>query len=130
VARALERGTEPRAATGALTAAAEGGKFVRYALVRYQDERPEPFCAPLRSGGEAMVVFSSRVAAQDFLSLCAFEPEWCASGFSAPEMISLLVGPCSEVDWVLNDPFPGCLVGKGGAANLVHWHRCVDQLLG
>ena len=130
MARALERGTEPRAATGALTPAAEGAKYVRYALVRYQDERPELFCVPLRSGGEAIVVFSSRVVAQDFLSRCAFGPEWRPSGFSAPEMISLLVGPCLEVDWVLYDPSPGCLVGKGGAANLVHWHHCVDQLLG
>lgn len=110
--------------------AAGDAKYVRYALVRYQGERPEPFCVPLRSGGEAMIVFSSRAAAQDFYSRCAFDPEWSASGFSAPELISLLVGPCSEVDWVLLDPFPGCLVGTGDAANLMHWHRCVDQLLG
>lgn len=88
------------------------------------------FCVPLKPGEEALLVFSFRTAVQDFLSRCPFEPESRAMGFSAAELISLLVGTCANIDWVLLDPFPGCLAVVDGPPNLMPWHRCVDHMLG
>lgn len=129
--RALEKGREPRKALGGVPPlAARAPGHVRYVVAQYQNEGPKLFCAPLESGEEALLVFSSGVAAQDFLSCCGFGPEWYAMGFSAPGLISLLLGPCADVDWVLLDPFPGCLAGADASENLMHWHHCVDHLLG
>jgi hypothetical protein len=123
--RTLEKGREPRTAL-----AARRPEHLHYALTRYQDKGPKLLCVPLESGEEALLVFSFRVSAQNVISSYAFEPECYATGFSAGELISLLVGPCTDIDWVLLDPFPGCLADGNGPANLIHWQNFVDCLLG
>ncbi len=128
--RGLEKGREPRTAPGAASLAARRPEHTRYALARYQDEGPKLFCVPLECGQEALLMFSSRAPARNFISAYALDPEWYATTFSASALISLLVGPCTDIDWVLLDPFPGCLAAGEGAANLMHWHDFVDHLLG
>jgi hypothetical protein len=132
--RGLRKGREPRTvpgtALGAISLAARRAEHLRYALARHQDEGPTLFSVPLECGQEALLMFSSRVPARHFISTHALDPEWRATKFSVGALISLLVGPYTDIDWVLLDPFPGCLAGGEGAANLVHWHDFVDHLLG
>jgi hypothetical protein len=127
---ALERGREPRTRLGTTPDAAVQPGCAGYLVTRYQHGDPEPFCVPLESGEEALVAFSSGMMTQVFITSYALDPEWYARRFLVSELISLLVGPCADIDWVLFDPFPGCLRTGGGPANLMYWERFVDHLLG
>jgi hypothetical protein len=128
--RALERVSKPGTALGGVPLASRRPEHLRYAAARYQGKDPKLFCVPLESGEEALPVFSSSVAAQGFIFSYGLEPEWHATGFSVGELISLLVGPCVNVDWILLDPFPGCLGDGDVPVNLMHWQRFADHLLG
>jgi hypothetical protein len=127
---ALERGREPRTRLGTPPDIRRRQGNLGYIVTRYEHSCPELFCVPLESGEEALVAFSSGMTTQDFISSYALDPEWHARSFSASELISLLVGPCTHIDWVIVDPFPGCLKTEGVPTNLVHWQRFVDHLLG
>lgn len=130
MAKAFKKDRELSPTLGVLPLATRRPEQLHYAVAWCQDEGPKLFCVPLESGEEALPVFSSMVATQNFISSYAFQPEWYAAGFSAGELISLLVGPCAHIDWILFDPFPGCLADGGGPANLMHWQALVDHILG
>lgn len=128
--KALERGGKPGTPPGGVPLASRRPGHLSYAVARHQSKPSELFCVPLESGEEALPVFSSRVLAQGFVFSYALEPEWHPTGFSAAELISLLVGSCTDIDWILLDPFPGCLGGGEVPVNLLHWRCFVDRLLG
>lgn len=104
--------------------------LMRYVVARQGDNGPRLLHVPLGFGDEALLVFTSREAAQDFVLSHALEEEWRARESSAGELISLLLGPYASIGWVLIDPFSGGPPAEGASENLIPWERFVDQLLG
>jgi hypothetical protein len=84
----------------------------------------------LKSGEEALPVFSFRKAAQTFVHSSAFEWEWYTKEFSSGELAFLLLGPYLDVEWVLVNPPPGYLATEASPANLMRSESFIDYLLG
>ncbi len=86
---------------------------------------------PLRVGEEALVLFSSWEAAQNFFLSNVFSGDWYARECSAGELVSLLLGPYEGINWILFDPPSDRHLGEGDTrASLVRRKRFVDYLLG
>ena len=85
----------------------------------------------LPSRGDALVVFSSRDAAQ-YAALCGvFAGSGATRVCSGGELVSLLFGPYRDVEWVLLDPLHGgSPEGTTDEARLIDRERFVDRLLG
>src|SRR5215208_4782992 len=77
-----------------------------YAIARHGDNRLRLLHVPLGFGQEALVVFSSWRAAQNFFLSEVLWGEWYTRVCSAGELISLLLGPYEGIEWVLFDPLP------------------------
>lgn len=57
-------------------------------------------------GEELLPVFSFKEEAEMFLSLDALEERWRLRQTATEELVSVLLGPCSEIDSVALDPMP------------------------
>ena len=89
----------------------EHSSLQHYLIVGYGSkglELPTIFSDP---GEEILPVFSSKDAAQEFLSLSALGESWCIRGFSRGELVSVLFAFRARVKKVLLDPNPGALAG-------------------
>ena len=85
---------------------------------------------PLRLGKEALVLFSSWEAAQNFFLSNVFSEDWYARECAAGELASLLLGPYQGIDWILFDPPSGMHLGDGETqANLVRRKHFINHLL-
>jgi hypothetical protein len=73
-------------------------------------------------------VFSSEVAAQEFLSLSSLQESWCVRGFSGGELVSMLFAFSARMKGVLLDPQPGDLSGDV-AVSVVGRNVFVSSLL-
>ena len=102
----------------------------RYMIARYGVKGLELLHVPLESGEETLPVFSSEVAARDFLLSSALEQEWYVRESYAGELVSLIVGLCADIEWVLIDPLPGEQAAEGNPAEIAHWESFVGYLLG
>jgi hypothetical protein len=71
-------------------------------------ELPHIFSA---SGEEVLPVFSSKVAAREFLSLSSLGEGWYVRDFSGGELVSVIFAFHTSVKGVLLDPQPGVLSG-------------------
>jgi hypothetical protein len=100
-----------------------------FVISRCGGKGPELFHILLESGGESLPVLSSRDAARDFVRHYALEPEWHVKECSAGELVSLLIGPYANTEWVLLDPLPWHLPSKDAPPNLVHRESFTSQLL-
>lgn len=67
--------------------------------------------------GEALPVFSFEEEARMFLHLGAPRDGWRVRQTTTGELVSILLGPCADVETVLLDPLPG--LGGRAAAGLV-----------
>lgn len=131
MSRSVEEHPKYRTAHDAPRAQREHPVLVHYAITRRERNGPELLRVVLRSGEEVLPVFSSRRAAQNFLtSSVAFGRDWCARECHAGELTSLLLSLYADVECVLLDPLPGCLASEGRPANLMLWGNFVDYLLG
>jgi hypothetical protein len=101
-----------------------------YVIARYEANGLELLQIPLESGEETLPVFSSGVAAHDFLLSIALGQEWYVRESYAGELVSLLLGLCAGVEWVLIDPLPGEQAAEGNPADIAHWESFVGYLLG
>jgi hypothetical protein len=63
------------------------------------------------SGEDALPVFSSEEAAQEFLSFCSLGEGWYIRGFSGGELVSVIFAFHMGMKGVLLDPYPGVLSG-------------------
>ena len=99
-------------------------------IARYGANGLELLRIPLESGEETLPVFSSEMAARDFLLSSALEHEWYVRESYAGELVSLLLGLCADVGWVLIDPLPGEQAAEGNSADFAHWESFVGYLLG
>ena len=102
----------------------------RYAIAQNGDRGLRLLCVPLGFNEEALVVFSSLEAAQSFPLFNGLQGGWYVRGCSAGELISLLLGPYVDIDWVLLDPLPGRFAPVDTPTNLAQWEDFVDDLLG
>jgi hypothetical protein len=100
-----------------------------YAIARDGGNGLRLLRVPLEFGEEVIVLFSSWETAQDFFLSEVFRGEWYARECFADELVSLLLGLYVGIDWVLLDPFPGCLTLGGTSANLVRREDFVNHLL-
>ncbi|MDX6381732.1 MAG: hypothetical protein QOI57_2756 [Rubrobacteraceae bacterium] len=130
MAKTIEKNHGHHAARGARLQGAGRPVLLRYAIARCEDNNPKLFRVPLKSGEEALPVFSSRRAAQSFVYSNAFGWEWYTKEFSSGELVSLLLGPYLDVEWVLLDPPPAYLATEYSPANLMRWESFIDYLLG
>ncbi len=105
--------------------------LLHYAIARHEDKGLMLLHMPLRLGEEALVLFSSWEAVQNFFLSNVFSGDWYARECSAGELASLLLGPYEGIDWILFDPPSGMHLGEGDTrANLMRRKRFVDYLLG
>jgi hypothetical protein len=130
VTKTIEKNHRPHPARGAQLHGTGSPVLLHYAIARRKVNRLELFCVPLKSGVEVLPVFSSRKAAQNFVCSNASEWEWYSRECSPGELVSLLLGPYVDVQWVLLDPLPRYLKIEDRPANLMHWKSFVDYLLG
>jgi hypothetical protein len=102
-----------------------------YAIARNGDNRLRLLHVPLGFRQEALVVFSSWRAAQNFFLSEVFRGEWYTRECSGGELISLLLGPYEGIEWVLFDPLPEGgehLSARTTQANLLSRESFVDYL--
>lgn len=109
--------------------AAEHPMLPHYVIARHEAGGPELLHVPLKSGEEALPVFSSREAADDFLLSNTLASNWYVRESYAGELVSLLLGLYAGIGWVLVDPLSGDLAAEDESAGTVHWERFVNRLL-
>ena len=100
---------------------------LHHVVTRDGDKGLEVLRVSLRGKGDALPVFSSGWAARGYLFAEAPGGGWYVKTCAPGELISLLVGPCAGVEWVMLDPRPGRHAGE--VANLMRWENFVDYLL-
>jgi hypothetical protein len=128
--RSIERDRE-RATTWAGTTHNTGQPVLPYYVIaRYGAKGLELLQFPLESGEETLPVFSSEVAARDLLLASALEQGWYVRESYAGELVSLLIGLCAGVEWVLVNPVLGEQAAEGNPADIAHWESFVGYLLG
>jgi hypothetical protein len=130
VTKTIEKNHSPHPARGVWLRSVGSAVRLHYAIARRKINGLELLRVPLKSGVEALPVFSSRKAAQSFVYSNASRREWYSRECSPGELVSLLLGPCVDVQWVLLDPLPRYLEVEDRSANLMHWKSFVDYLLG
>lgn len=104
--------------------------LLHYVIAWHEANGPELLHVPLESGEEMLPVFSSEVAARDFLLSNALGQAWYVRKVYAGELVSLLLGLYADIEWVLIDPLPGEHTGEDKPAAIAHWKSFVDYLLG
>ena len=100
---------------------------LHHVVVKHGDKGLEVLLAPLEGKGQVLPVFSAGWAARGYLFAEAPGGGWYVRACIPGELISLLVGPCAGVEWVMLDPRPVRYTGE--AANLMPRENFVDYLL-
>ena len=127
VAEAVGEGCGDLVETNGVGAPSRRSLLVHHAVVRQGEEGFEVLRAPLKSGGEALPVFSAGWAARAYGFAGTADEGWYAKAYDAAEMISLLDSLGDSVGWVALDPDPDRRV-RGEAANVMPRERFVDYL--
>ncbi len=128
--RSIERDRGRLTTSAGTTQNARPPMLLNYVIARHEANGLQLLHLPLESGEETLPVFSSEVAARDFLLSSALEHEWYVRESYAGELVSLLLGLCADVGWVLIDPLPGEQAAEGNPADIAHWESFIDYLLG
>ena len=113
---------------GLVTSASERNTSrLHYVVTRDGEKGLEVLCVPLKGKGGVLPAFSAAWVARGYLFAEAPGGGWYVRACTPGELVSLLVGPCAGVEWVMLDPRPGRHTGE--AANLMPWENFVDYLL-
>jgi hypothetical protein len=98
----------------------------RWMVARSGEGRLEPLC--VRAGlWEVLPVFSFEEEAKMFLHLGGYEESgWRARESCTGELVSVLLGPCLDVEGVALDPLPGMLEGvmNFSSGTIASGHGC------
>jgi hypothetical protein len=100
---------------------------LHYVVARDGDKGLEVLHVPSKEKGEALPVFSAGWAARGYLFAEAPGGGWYVKRCVPGELVSLLIGSCAGIEWVMLDPRPGH--HNGEVANLMPWENFVDYLL-
>ena len=89
-------------------------------ISRREKGSPELLTSPCEAGDEkALPVFSSEMLARAFLRSGDLGPEWRVRESHNGELASLLLGPYTDVMWVLPNPLPEPLAAEDALLNLL-----------
>lgn len=80
--------------------------LTHHVLIAHGEEGFEVLRIPLHGGGEAFPVFSAGWAARGYLFAEAPGAGWYVKTYTPDEMIALLDGAGTNVEWVAFDPIP------------------------
>ncbi len=100
---------------------------LHYVVARDGEKGLEVLCVPSKGKGEALPVFSAGWAARGYLFAEAPAGGWYVRACAPGELVSLLVGSCAGIEWVMLDPRPGRHIGE--VVNHMPWENFVDYLL-
>jgi hypothetical protein len=98
-----------------------------YVVVKDSDNGLEVLRVSVRGKGEALPVFSDGWAARGYLFAEAPGGGWYVKTCAPGELVSLLLGSCAGLEWVMLDPRPGRHLGE--VPNHMPWENFVDYLL-
>ena len=102
---------------------------MQYVIARHERGSLELLRISLEAGDkEALPVFSFEELAGEFLRSGNFGPEWYVRESYNGELISLLLGPFANVEWVLPNPLPKPLAAEDALVNLLDRRRFVGLL--
>ena len=102
----------------------------QYVISRRETGSPELLNIALGAGDEkALPVFSSEMLARGFLRSGDLGPEWHVRESHNGELASLLLGPYTDVMWVLPNPLPEPLAAEDALLNLLNRDSFVRFLL-
>ncbi len=106
--------------------------LLHYAITRDEDSGTRLLHTPSEFREEVLIVFSSSEMAQDFFLSDIYRVDWHTRECSAGELVSLLLGPYKDIEWVLIDPSPRVRLTEeeGNQTNLMHRGDFIDHLLG
>lgn len=123
---------EPKSTTGSPRHAARLSKEAilpqHYLIVGYGSKGVELPHILSDAGEEIMPVFSSKTAAQEFLSLTLLGEGWDVRGFSGGELVSMLFAFHARMKGVALDPQPAAL-SEDVALSVVRRNAFVSSLL-
>ena len=119
-----------RSAGGTEVARAGHPALRHHAIARREGHGPELLRVTLRTGEEALPLFSSGGTTRDFLASRGLGGAWYARECYAGELVSLLLGLYAGIDGVLLDPVHENAVEGYAPENFVPWETFVGYLLG
>lgn len=102
----------------------------QYIIARYKKEGLELLRFSLQTDDdEALPVFSFKKLAREFLRSGNLGAEWYVRESYNGELVSLLLGPYADVDWILPNPLPKPLAAEDALLNLLNRENFVCLLL-
>jgi hypothetical protein len=102
----------------------------QYVIARHEKEGLELLRVSLETGDEeALPVFSFEKLAREFLRSGNLGPEWYVRESYNGELVSLLLGPYADVEWILPNPLPEPLAAEDALLNLLDREHFVCLLL-
>lgn len=84
-----------------------------WTIVRQNDHHADVFTSDPDGRGEALVVFGFQEEAELFLCFDGLDAGWQVRETTSGELVSLLYGPCANVERVVIDPLPR-IIGNVG----------------
>lgn len=106
----------------------EHALFVRFVISRNTHHRMEVLTA-LASGEEALPVFSTYRAANQYLQSGDFGRGWHVRESTAGELISLLMGHIADVETVALNPYSALTGGVDASSRLVSKNAFIGSLM-
>lgn len=102
--------------------------FVRYLISRHTHHRIEVWISEA-GDGQALPVFSTYRAANEYLQSGDFGSEWHVRESTAGELISLLMGHVADVETVVLDPPLGMLAYENSLPNRLSKETFIGSLM-
>lgn len=102
--------------------------LMHYVVDMHGEDGLQVLRARLEGKGETLLVFSAGWAARGYMFAEARGGGWHARACAPEDMLSLLAGPCADVEWVALDPRSG-FHSKIEAANVMLQENFLDYLL-
>lgn len=103
--------------------------FVRYLISCHTHHRMEVWISPMVDGEQALPVFSTYRAANEYLRSGDFGVEWHVRESTAGELISLLMGHVADVETVVLDPPSDARVLEHPSSNCLSKEAFIGSLM-
>jgi hypothetical protein len=102
----------------------------QYVIARHEKGGLELLRISVEAGDEgALPVFSFEELAKEFLRCGNLGPEWYVRESYNGELISLLLGPFTDIEWVLPNPLPEPFAAEDALLNLLDRGSFVSLLV-
>jgi hypothetical protein len=109
---------------------AERHATLQYVIAQHEKKGLELLRVSLQAGDEeALPVFSFQKLAREFLRSGNLGPDWYVRESYNGELVSLLLGPYANVEWILPNPLPEPLAAEDALLNLLDRENFVGLLI-